>query len=184
MSFDAFGTGIRLGGLRDLSEIKILICYLLFQLGSPVSEELLGACFQLTGDVNYFDYRSALAELLEMKQVKMVEKENEKPLIAVTELGEYTAKSLDKSVPLSVRERTLVTLRDLMQRKINEDENKVDIIRTEDGFILSIKIPDVGTDLLNLSLFLPDQKAAQQAAEKFLEDPAECYRQILSLFGL
>ena len=65
VEFDAFAGGIEIGGLRNMLEIKILICYILKSVKTPMKRNQICDTLQRTGLVNYFDANSAIDELLE-----------------------------------------------------------------------------------------------------------------------
>ena len=65
VKFDAFAGGIEIGGLRSMLEIKILICYILESVKTPMTRNQICDVLQKTGLVNFFDANSALDELLE-----------------------------------------------------------------------------------------------------------------------
>ena len=70
VKFDAFAGGIEIGGLRSMLEIKILICYILESVKTPMTRNQICDVLQKTGLVNFFDANSALDELLESKALK------------------------------------------------------------------------------------------------------------------
>jgi Fe-S-cluster formation regulator IscX/YfhJ len=45
--------------------------------------------------------------------------------------------------------------------------------------MLHIEMKDIGTDLMELSLFLPTMEQAIEAKERFLEDPTASYKKVL-----
>ena len=55
VKFDAFAGGIEIGGLRNMLDIKILICYILKSVKVPMKRAQICDTLQKTGLVNYFD---------------------------------------------------------------------------------------------------------------------------------
>ena len=55
VEFDAFAGDIALGGLRNMLEIKILVCYMLSRVKEPMTRKQLCDCLQEEGLVNFFD---------------------------------------------------------------------------------------------------------------------------------
>ena len=70
VNYDGFAGGIEFGGLRSILDIKILICYILDSVKTPMARNQICDVLQKTGLANYFDINSALDELLENKAVK------------------------------------------------------------------------------------------------------------------
>ena len=66
-----------------------------------------------------------------------------------------------------------------MRRRRIEKENLVSITKTEDGFKVHMRVTDIGTDLMELSLFMPDEEQAAFVRERFLSNPAETYSKVL-----
>ena len=64
-------------------------------------------------------------------------------------------------------------------RRRLEKENLVTITKTEDGYKIHIRVTDIGTDLMDLSLFMPTREQALAVKEKFLSNPADAYLGVL-----
>ena len=94
VKFDAFAGGIEIGGLRSMLEIKILICYILESVKTPMTRNQICDVLQKTGLVNFFDANSALDELLESKALKEEEYVGEAHLV-ITAKGSNSAKELE-----------------------------------------------------------------------------------------
>ena len=84
MAFDAFSAGVEIGGLRSKNDIKILICYLLKSISTPLSEEDIVSVLQENNLANYFEVVSAFEDLKNMNNIYSYDK-NE--LYSVTETG-------------------------------------------------------------------------------------------------
>ena len=67
MDNKAITAGVRIGGLNDRTEIKILLCYLLSALGQPITQNQLIEVVCGQELVNYFEMQSALQHLLDQK---------------------------------------------------------------------------------------------------------------------
>ena len=64
MDYDAFDAGIELGGLRNRDDIRLLICYLLKSVESPMTRQMLNDAMQEDGLANYFEVGQAIEELM------------------------------------------------------------------------------------------------------------------------
>ena len=62
-----------------------------------------------------------------------------------------------------------------------EKENRVEIEEKEDGYMLTLTITDIGSDLLRLSLFLPSREECEVVRRRFLNDPSLLYKGVLAL---
>ncbi len=181
---ETFTAGIRPGGLTEGREIRILICHILSELGEPMSFDEMTEAVLTDGAANYFEFADALAELRETGCVVSFKTEAGINEYTVTEKGRAAAKTLEGDLPFSVREKSAENARNIIQRRRIEKENLVSITKTEDGYVIHIRVTDIGTDLMDLSLFMPTREQALAVKEKFLSDPAGAYMGVLeSLAG-
>ena len=73
---EAFTAGVKMGGLTNDTEIRILLCYLIKSVG-PVTREAMEAALLQEELVNYFEFVGALNDLV--AQGLAIEGTNEKP---------------------------------------------------------------------------------------------------------
>lgn len=177
---ETFTAGIRPGGLTEGREIRILICHILQELGEPMSFDELTEAILMDGAANYFEFADALAELRETGCVVSFRTEAGINEYTITETGTSAVKILSGDLPLSVREKSVENARNIIQRRRIEKENLVSITKTEDGYMIHMRVTDIGTDLMDLSLFMPTREQALAVKEKFLSNPAETYMNVLS----
>ena len=189
MAFNAFVGGIQPGGLTNDFEVKILICFLLDSLkknspGATLSDgeqpglsfDELNEIFQETGLVNYFEFAESMSELEKTEHIRrQMTPDGEKEIFVITEVG-----SFQKNLPLTVREKTLETARHLTEVQKCMDEVDVNYHPVSDGYILQLTIRDIGSDLLNLNVFLPTEEECILVKEHIQNDPAEVYSRILT----
>ena len=194
MAFNAFVGGIQPGGLTNDFEVKILICFLLDSLkknspGAALSDgeqpglsfDELNEIFQETGLVNYFEFAESMSELEKTEHIRrQMTPDGEKEIFVITEVGSITAQTFQKTLPLTVREKTLETARHLTEVQKCMDEVDVNYHPVSDGYILQLTIRDIGSDLLNLNVFLPTEEECTLVKENIQNDPAEVYSRILT----
>ena len=194
MAFNAFVGGIQPGGLTHDFEVKILICFLLDSLkknspGAALSDgeqpglsfDELNEIFQETGLVNYFEFAESMSELEKTEHIRrQMTPDGEKEIFVITEVGSITAQTFQKTLPLTVREKTLETARHLTEVQKCMDEVDVNYHPVSDGYILQLTIRDIGSDLLNLNVFLPTEEECILVKEHIQNDPAEVYSRILT----
>ena len=186
--------GIQPGGLTNDFEVKILICFLLDSLkknspGAALSDgeqpglsfDELNEIFQETGLVNYFEFAESMSELEKTEHIRrQMTPDGEKEIFVITEVGSITAQTFQKTLPLTVREKTLETARHLTEVQKCMDEVDVNYHPVSDGYILQLTIRDIGSDLLNLNVFLPTEEECILVKEHIQNDPAEVYSRILT----
>ena len=177
---EIFTAGIRPGGLTAGREIRILICYILAGVSEPMSFDEMTEAVLSDGIANYFEFADALSELCESGSVISFKTDAGLSEYTVTDNGKIAAATLQNNLPLSIRERSVESAKEILQRRRIEKENLVSITKTEDGFKIHMRVTDIGTDLMELSLFMPTREQAQAVKDRFLQDPAGTYTGVLS----
>lgn len=177
----AFTEGVRPGGLTQDYEVKFLICYLLDHVGAPMSFDEINDVLQSGGYVNYFEYAESVSELLTSGHIVPKHPPEGEQRFVLTDIGVKTSRTFEKSLPLTIREESVRTAQEYLLKKRIERENQVEIQKVEDGYTVSLRITDIGSDLLNLSLFVPSQEEGRAIKERFLKDPALIYRGVIAL---
>ncbi len=180
VEFDAFAGDIALGGLRNMLEIKILVCYMLSRVKEPMTRKQLCDCLQEEGLVNFFDLNEAIDDLLKQKMLKE-ETYLEENCITVTEEGKNNAETLETTLTNTLRERSVKSALRMLARAKAERETKVDITKTESGYNVTFAIDGLGENLLTLSLYVADILQAEQLRDNFLNNPSDVYSKIIDV---
>lgn len=181
---ETFTAGIRLGGLTDQTEIRILLCRILSAVDGPMSFDELTETVISDGTMNYFELADAVSDLEKDGLIIKSKTESGISIFSVSEEGKIISRDLVSKVPLSVVEKAVKKAEDIVKMRIREKENLVSITETEDGYKIHMTVTDIGTDLMELSLFMPTLEQAQLVREKFLENPTAIYSEVLhSLAG-
>ena len=179
MEYDAFTQGIEPGGLRNRSDIGILLCYLLDYIGKPFRTDDLTEIFQENGFANYFETMSSLSELIKNKNIKYTD--DRKQYIVITDNGRLIASQLNSMLSLSIRQKAAAAAAGLIRIRKNEKENPVRIKRAEGGgYSVELKISDGIRDLMALTLFVPDISEANRIKRSFYKNPQRLYSVVLA----
>ena len=178
VNFDAFAGGIEIGGLRNMLEIKILICYVLENVKTPMKRSQICDSLQKTGLVNYFDANAAIDELLEGGTINETEYFDETCLV-VTAKGGYSARTLENTLLPGVRDRAVKAALNIVARARSERKNKVEIKKVHNGYDVTFEIESLGDRLLSLTLNVTDEFQAEQLKDGFLDDPGALYSDII-----
>lgn len=176
MEYESFSEGVELGGLRTKNEIKILICYLLSRLETPLTREQLDEVICGEELANYFEMSQALSELTGNDNVYI--KNNE---LIITRKGRDNSETLEHDIPYTVKERALNAAIRLQTRLRRERENKISIDKVENGCYVTISVVDADDELMSVKLFVADYDQALAVKERFLEDPVRIYSNIVAL---
>lgn len=180
MKFDAFTAGVGLGGLRSKNDIKLLICYMLFSVGQPLSKEEVLSVLQEKSLANYFEINDAFSDLVNSRNICADEKEASK--FSITETGKLIATQLDSALPLSVREKALEAALSLLAKIKRESENTVTIKKENAGYSVHCNISGgQDIDLLSINLVVPDNMQAELVKKNFQAEPDLIYSCMLAL---
>ena len=180
MEFDAFTAGVSLGGLRSKNDIKLLICYMLFSVGQPLSKDEVLSALQEKGLANYFEINDAFSDLINNGNIRADETDSSK--FAITAAGNLIATQLDSALPISVREKALEATLSLLAKIKRESENTVTIRKEPAGYSVHCNISGgEGVDLLGIGLVVPDNMQAELVKKNFQADPDLIYACTLAL---
>ena len=177
---DAFTGYVEHGGLTDPVRIRLLICYLLDKLDIPLAAQTISDIVVDRGMANYFAISNAMSELIEQGCMCALP-ETQPEQYVLTRRGHEMLATITRDLPLRVREKVLESADELVMKQRVREQNKITITQVEDGYTLSIRMLDIGSDLLRLSLFVPDRESAERVAEKFYKNPRRLYEGVLEL---
>lgn len=191
---DVFLAGVEPGGLTTDHEIKILLCHILCELGRPMPVSMLIEVFVERGVGNYFETASAAASLVQSGQLRIVEApadagaenppaegaEREK-CYEVTPLGVSTSDTLSQNLPSAVREHAVAAARRALLQRKHRAQNHASTEKLDGGYRLTLSVSDVGSDLLTLSILLPDLDCCERLKARFFDDPIVIYKGVVAL---
>lgn len=180
MEHNAFTQGVRPGSVTTSHEVMVLICWLIQRAGQPVTFQELNAALQGQELVNYFQFAEAMESLRRSGHIRQEECGGEQGFV-LTPRGEEDAATLEADLPPAVRERADGALRRILTLKRRQRENRVEITEAPDGWQISLTIPDIGSDLLSLTIFMPTRRECEAIRRRFLNDPMLTYKGVFAL---
>lgn len=180
MEYDAFDAGIELGGLRNRDDIRLLVCYLLKSVDSPMTRQMLNEAMQEDGLANYFEVGQAIEELLKTANIT-ADILGDDEVISVTQKGREAAEMLQTSLPKTVRERAVNSAIRLITKARVERENKIEVKKEENGgYTITFSLFDKNTQFMKLSVYVCDSLQLEQVKKNFIDDPAKVYSTIMT----
>ena len=179
MGFNAFVGGVQPGGLTSDFEVKLLICFLLDSIQQPLTFDQLNDILQNTGFVNYFEFTESMSELEKSGHISFTTSEEGEKQYSVSKVGSVAAQTFSKSLPLTVRDKTLESAQKMIAADQCMDKVEIDYQEADDGYILHLVMKDIGSDLLDLKMFLPSEEECVLLREKIRQDPAGFYEKFL-----
>lgn len=181
MDSDIFSAGTAPGSPTTQDEIKMLLCYILSNIGQSMSFAELHEAFSEHGYVNYFELVRALEKLTASGHLSLEREPGFPDRYAATPVGQEAAGEFCGSLPRSVREKSLDAARKLLRRNRREAEVTVEVKPADGGFLLELAIPESGCDLLRVEVFAPNREQAELLRRRFLNDPQFIYQGFLAL---
>ena len=175
-SFDAFNAGVKEGGLRNRSEIRLLVCYLLRAIDR---QDIIGI-MQDNGLANYFELNEAIDELLKSGNIDR-DIQDEDEVLTDTARGRESAELLETTLPRSVREQAVNSAIKLMTLARNKRENKILTEQLSDGgYNVTFILGDEQNELMRLTVYVADRLQVEVVKNNFLEDPVKLYSSIIA----
>lgn len=174
MAGDAFIAGVKPGGLTSSTEIRILLCYLI-KTAAPLCRQALEDALMGEQLVNYFELAGNLAELEEQGLAAVTPQG-----YTITPKGATVADTLGYDLPRSVRESAVRAVIRAQGHLRKAAQNKAEVERTPEGYMVHCSIADMGSEIFRLSLMMPDALTAEMVKSRFVENGSEIFRLLLT----
>lgn len=171
--------GIGIGPITDISQIKILICYLLNSIDIKLTQNQIHEILNENSLVSYFSLCETITSLLDTGHISVV-KENSDDYFQLNELGVKTSTELESALPPSLRDSVITTAIKSIARIKVERENNVVITKNENGYMVTCTITTGNFNVMTLSLYAPDLIQAEKIKEHFYKDPIKLYQSIIN----
>ncbi len=177
MDNKAITAGVRVGGLTDRTEIKILLCYLLSELKQPITQQQLIECVCGQELVNYFEMQSALQHLLNNGFIK----EDENGFSIMPE-GKEIARQLESVVSTTVKRYAYAMAVNILQYEALKKQHKIAVTPVDGGgYNLHCSIEDSDFTIFAIDILMPDEKSAQFAGEQFILKGQDMFKCMLGI---
>ncbi|MCD7784623.1 MAG: DUF4364 family protein [Oscillospiraceae bacterium] len=164
--------------LHDEMSVKILISYFLRQINRPITPVQLAEIATSDGIVNYFVYSSVVESMLEDGMLTL-EKNGDEEYYVLSEAARAGAESFKQQVPQRFRNKILSAGLKFFARLKNENDVKVAVEPQEKGYLVGVTCTDMGTTLMDLKIYAPDEEQADLLAEKIRLNPTDFYAKVI-----
>lgn len=169
--------------LDDTYKIKILICYILHNIGCPLTESQIVEIATTNDMVNYFDLQLALNDIDKNRLCTVKPSDNGEICYSIDINGKSTVEQFESHVPLSIREKSLDIAIGLITRIQKEKESyDIKINETNKGFYVDIKFFPDNPYIVKLETII--QAETREKAEKIKtsidNNPMAFYKQIMN----
>lgn len=175
MRFDAFMANVKDGGLRSVSSIYMLVCYIVANMNKRVSAATIIEAVNDAMIANYFEISDAVNKLIKAGTIN----EDENKMLYMDEQDVKEIALIEKDLPLTIRQRSIKACQKVIARESYKRENKVICEKVDGGYKLHLKVSDNTTDFMNLELFAVTDTQAELIKDKFISDPATVYETLI-----
>lgn len=179
MTNDTFSQGIAPGGLRDRADIKLLVCYLLKTLKKSLTRTQINEILQEYKVANYFEVNGAISELVAAKQVTSELVDGDE-LITITGKAEISVANIERSIPKSVREKSINAALKILERERVIKESKVEVTPLEHGYHVTFIVMDMDTELLKITIYVADESQVELVKRNFYDNAVTVYSDVIS----
>lgn len=177
---DAVSAGVsQVGGLFSVAEIRILICYILSAIDSPVPGRMLADTLHYEAIANCFEVNDSIAALVQSGHLKVYNPTDD--TYVITPLGKDTAETLKTTLPLTVKDRAYRAVLKMVGKFNRAKEIDFEITKENDRMYLNCSAIDKDKPFMSIKLMVTDEDQANFIKERFLESNENIYATLLSL---
>lgn len=171
----------RIGFIREKSEIKFLILYVMQALPSPIDEVGLVDCCLVDDAFGYMEFSEAFHELIESKHVSVLEDSSPK-LFYITTKGRETEQLFERQIPLSVREKAKKAAMNFLLRETLNEGVHININQKKNGrFAVDLSLGNEDNPILTIGVTTLNHGQAETIESNFRKRPEVIYNAVLKL---
>lgn len=164
---------------NDLNSVKLLICYLLYNLETETDSEALYEIAVDSGTINYFYYNEAIDELLINDTILSNADENGHMLFSLSDKGKKYVKNFSTYVQRSFRDRLMYSAMQYKARQLENASLSLDYEDSDGGCSLICSISNNSKTLVDMKLFAASRTQAELIGERISENPSKFYSQFI-----
>ena len=179
MERDAITVNVSKGGLKNTTEIKILVLYLLMNINEPLPATQISHLLHMNGIANAFEISDAFAQLSENS---LIDEPVEFPgCFLINAKGRDAGQTLQSRVPFTVREKSLSIAKKMLERNRHIKETDITVEHTEDGVFITCAALENDKKVMSFTLQATDDEQVYRIKENFLDDPSTVYRTLIDI---
>ena len=175
LRFDAFTAGMQDGGLRSVSSISLIVCYIIANINGRVTAENITQTMDEGMFANHFEVADAISKLKKSGVIT----ESEDGALSLINVSKANIELIEMDLPLTVRENSIKLCQKIIAKENYKRENRVEIIEKDKGYIVNLNVSDKETDFLSLNLFALTKEQAEMIKEKFISNPIKVYETLI-----
>lgn len=178
---DAFPVDENVSGLRSTEKIRIIICYILKNVESPLSRDNLQSALYDNGIANYFEISQAIDNLLDVGAVEIIDN-----TLTLNSKGEQIARDLNDELSIFIKNKAIRAAKLTAVYERRKKENDISIAKLDDKkYRLDITLlsglgdSEKTDELMKVSVFVTDSLQAETMKTTFLNNPVRLYEKVI-----
>ena len=178
---DAFPVDENVSGLRSTEKIRIIICYILKNVESPLSRDNLQSALYDNGIANYFEISQAIDNLLDVGAVEIIDN-----TLTLNSKGEQIARDLNDELSIFIKNKAIRAAKLTAVYERRKKENDISIVKLDDKkYRLDITLlsglgdSEKTDELMKVSVFVTDSLQAETMKTTFLNNPVRLYEKVI-----
>lgn len=180
MEKDAVSAGVsQVGGLFSVDEIRILLCYIIASIEDPVPGRMLADLLHFEGIANVFEVNDSIAALEKNGHIAMVDEKED--TYKITKKGKEVADGLKTTLPIAVKNRAHSAALQMVARYRHAKETDFKVSREGERTYITCTALDNIAPFMSVKLMVTDEDQAMFIKDKFLDDPAKIYSEIIKM---
>ena len=177
MEMDALSAGVY-GGLKSKESIKLLVCYIINNIDTPLPRNHFCDEMHAEGIANYFELAEAFSDLTQ-KELIVPDKSD---CYTLTEIGKATVTELKNTIPTDIRRRAFYATHKMINRLKYQEQTNVSTTKLSSGeYLISCSILEGKKEMMTVKLNVPDFETAQRVKNIFWDSPEIVYSGVLKL---
>lgn len=178
---DAFPVDDTTGGIRSTEKIRIIICYILKNIGTPLTRDYIQSALYDNGIANYFEISQAIDNLIDVGAVDCNDN-----ILTLNDKGRQIARDLKDELSLYIKNKAIRAVQLTLIYERRKKENEISISKVgENKYRLDITLLSGVADsenkdeLMNVSVYVSDSFQAETMKTTFLNNPVRLYQKII-----
>lgn len=175
LRFDAFTAGMQDGGLRSVTSISLIVCYIIANIDGKVTADNIINTIDEGMIANHFEISDAISRL---KKGKVILEDKDGALHINGDIS-ASVDLIEKDLPFTIREKSIRICQKIIAKETYRRENKVEIIENGKGYSVILRVSDIDTDYMVLNLYASSITQAEMIKEKFITNPVKVYENLI-----
>lgn len=169
------------GAIKDITEVKFLILYVLSYCDRPIALSLLSEMLLKDSLVDFFDTTTALSEMLKTGHVKTGTVDSEDSY-ECTPLGLEAISLFQKTLPYSAREKAIIAAASILKKMKQDSEIVAKFEKLDESrYMVSLFVVEGLKPMFSINLTAPSAEQARIICDNFKNNTAKICSSVIKL---